>query len=179
LSIILTGIASLEQHILTVIFQPDAYRPHKCPHCGKTGLWHHGSYHRKPDRCNTDNKSLNPISIPRFLCPTCTRSCSVLPQCIPPRRWYLWEIQHVVLCFIIAGGGLRTAARKWRIHIKTLRRWIQRLNEQFHLHADALKTANPELGRCVGFTEFWCQCLQEMTLSQAMMIVQKQAIDIP
>jgi hypothetical protein len=47
---IVPGIASLEQHLLTLITDPERYRPARCPHCGQGRPWSHGCYERKADR---------------------------------------------------------------------------------------------------------------------------------
>ena len=177
--IILSGIHSLEYHILYLSISPDIYRPKQCPHCGRAGLWNHGSYERQSDRENPVIKSLNPILIPRFKCSKCSGTCSVLPQCIPPRRWYLWLTQQAILTFVIADGGLRTASNKYGMYRSTIRRWIHRFKQQFLLHCDALKGENSELGRRSGFADFWQHYLQDATLSQAMIVVQKNGIHIP
>lgn len=176
---ILTGITSLTQHLLTLLFSPGAYRPKQCPNCGKNGLWHHGRYYRQPDRCSPANKSKNPMPILRFKCPACRCSCSVLPQCIPPRRWYLWEVQQFVICSLVAGGGIRAAAREFGMHRSTVRRWLIRLEEQFLHHSDALKSVHAGLGRFSEVTTFWHRCLQSMRLSQTMIIIQNMGITIP
>ncbi len=176
---ILTGITSLTQHLLTLLFFPDAYRPKQCPNCGKNKLWHHGRYYRQPDRNSPAKKSLNPMPILRFKCPECRHSCSVLPECIPPKRWYLWEIQQVVTGFVASGGSIRAAAREFCMHRSTVQRWLQRFKEQFLLHADAIKTISPDLGQFSEFTTFWRHCLQRMRLSQAMITIQNMGITIP
>lgn len=54
-------------------------RPASCPHCGTRGLHRHGRYKRytHPD----DDRS---VAIPRYLCPPCGRTCSVLPDSMLP-----------------------------------------------------------------------------------------------
>ena len=104
MAIILAGIHSLTQHLQQLNSNPEAYRPKRCPHCGHAGVWSHGHYLRLPDRENSGPDSLNPIPILRFFCPQagCRRSCSALPECIPPRRWYLWSVQQAMLLFLIS-----------------------------------------------------------------------------
>ena len=85
---IVSGIATLHQHRETLGRAPDAYRPAACPHGGLGGLWSHGGYQRKADRAPRSLE--NPVPIPRFLCRGCQRTCSRLPACIAPRRWYDW-----------------------------------------------------------------------------------------
>lgn len=106
MQVILSGFDCLNQHIKQLNEDPDCYRPSRCPSCGKAGLWCHGRYPRWPGR-NLDDRHLNPVFIPRFICPECGKTCSVLPECIPPRRWYLWAIQQMVLSAIVVGRSIR------------------------------------------------------------------------
>ncbi|MFC7633734.1 DUF6431 domain-containing protein [Paraburkholderia humisilvae] len=71
-------------------------------------LWGHGFYDRKADR--RAGGDLNPVSVPRFQCSSCRRTCSRLPLYICPRRWYSWALQQQVLQLLIAGASLRRAA---------------------------------------------------------------------
>jgi len=47
---IVPGIATLAQHLKQIKEAPETYRPERCPHCGKAGVWGHGTYTRKSDR---------------------------------------------------------------------------------------------------------------------------------
>ena len=66
---IVSGILSLIQHNQTLETNFEKFRPTKCPHCGKSGLWHHGRYDRKADHENSGSASLNPVTIPRSIAP--------------------------------------------------------------------------------------------------------------
>ena len=46
----LPGIETVTQHQEQLRDDPDAYRPERCPHCGKGGLHHHGHYERNTPR---------------------------------------------------------------------------------------------------------------------------------
>lgn len=88
-------IASLQEHLDRLACKPDDYRPPACPKCGFARLWGHGHYVRKADR---ETGELNPVPIPRFRCGRkggCRATCSMVPSCLPPRRWYLWSVQMV------------------------------------------------------------------------------------
>lgn len=89
MTLILPRIFSLVQHIMALQRAPESYRPDRCP-WGHTKVWCHGCYTRKSDRKDLDQPCLNPVAIPRFLCPECRCTCSTLPECTPPRSWYLW-----------------------------------------------------------------------------------------
>jgi hypothetical protein len=73
---IVPAIANLEQHLETLILNPETYRPLNCQHCGRGRPWCHGHYERNADRVGGIR---NPIPVPRFLCPGCRQSCSRLP----------------------------------------------------------------------------------------------------
>ena len=107
---IVAGIVSLIQYVELIKNESGILRPKRCIFCGKLGLWLHGCYPRKADRTNSGDLLLNPILIQRFFCPDCQRTCSVLPECIPPRRWYLWDIQQVALLLLLSEESLRACA---------------------------------------------------------------------
>jgi hypothetical protein len=98
----------LEQHLNAVDRTPQVYRPVACVHCGCSGVWCHGRYHRKADRSAAG--ALNPVPVLRFRCRTCSRTCSRLPLCIAPRRWYNWADQQRVLLLLLAGCSQRRAS---------------------------------------------------------------------
>ena len=118
---IVAGITSLEQHLQTMRESPEVYRPAACPHCGIKIVWVHGLYHRKADLCHRGEASLNPVPILRYCCSACRRTCSRLPECIAPRRWYNWFLQQIGLRAVLdptqaaaAPGGPTPALRTWR-----------------------------------------------------------------
>ena len=99
---IVPGVCSLKQHREALAEEPGRYRPERCPRCGKAGLWAHGAYPRKADREGVAAASHNPVAIPRFFCPCCRGTCSRLPECVAPRRWYGWARQQGVLVGLLA-----------------------------------------------------------------------------
>ncbi len=116
--IILSDIHTLAQHLQQYYLRPEKYKPNLCPYCGLAdSLWNHGCYHRQSDRFNRACESFNPVVIPRFYCINCGKTCSVLPECISPRRWYLWATQQTVLLYIIAGKSLREIGRSGLVSI--------------------------------------------------------------
>ncbi|WP_371258991.1 DUF6431 domain-containing protein [Ectothiorhodospira sp. BSL-9] len=177
MALILPGIASLEQHLSALLTHPEGYRPKPCPHCGRAGLWCHGCYGRKADRDR--GGTLNPIPITRFRCPGCCRTCSRLPECIPPHRWYLWAVQQWALLTLLAGRSCRALSREGMLGRHTLGRWMHRWRERFHLHAFALCQHDPGWGRYPGMATLWPAVLACMPLSGAMIRVQHVGIAIP
>jgi transposase-like protein len=175
---ILPEVSTLEQYLL--LFEQGILLGEtvQCLHCGRSGLWRHGHYDRKADRCN-ESESLNPIPIQRFLCRYCGKTCSVLPECIPPHRWYLWEVQQLALLLWLTGKSFYAVAKKTVPSRQTIKRWADRLQEQFHLHKDALCNLFVDLGRTPGFADFWSTCLNKIPLSSAMRLCHVSGVIIP
>ena len=169
MSRILPAIDTLYQHLKQLKHDPEIYRPDCCPDCGLSGLWCHGFYLRKADREGQHGVFLDPVPIPRFYCRYCRKSCSRLPACLPPRRWYLWGIQQVVLSVLIAGGSYRQTARVHRPGRSTLSRWWHRLQACFDTHRFHLCSRFPALGRCDSLRSFWSACFTERSLADAML----------
>jgi transposase-like protein len=178
---ILASILSLTQHLLTLKNSPEKYFINQCPHsnCGKAGLWGHGFRHRKTDREHTEQITLNPIPIRRLYCPNCKRTCSVLPECIPPLRWYLWLIQQEALTLYFAGKSLNKISQQIKPSRWTISRWLKRLNEKFKEYAFHLKSTWSDLGYHEQFDDFWTATLNKMSLSQAMVFLNNQKVFVP
>ncbi|MES9902669.1 MAG: DUF6431 domain-containing protein [Sedimenticola sp.] len=176
---ILPGIHSLKQHLNQLKQDPEVYRPIRCPHCGKGDLWSHGHYLRKADREGKDGVYLDPVPILRYYCSGCRRSCSRLPSCIAPRRWYLWAIQQVVLELVLGGAAFRKAAREHPPGRRTISRWWHRLHEQFTDYNFHLRSRFPELGHHDSPEAFWSACLHQMPLVNAMAVLDQQAVIVP
>ncbi len=156
------------------------FRPSRCLTCGKCWLRCHGHYYRKADRENNSENSLNPIPVFRFYCPSCQHTCSVLPQCIPPRRWYLWTVQQLALLLITLEHSLRYIANQVTPARSTIGRWDNRFKNMFQLHALHLRSKFPELGVSANmFSTFWKACLSKMSLSEAMLWVHYAGEPIP
>ncbi len=176
---IVAGIHSLPEYLDIYHNRPDCLIPEHCPYCGYNVLAPYGFYNRQSHRENDLGHSLNPIPIRRFHCKNCKRTCSSLPECIPPRRWYIWSTQQECLQGHLEGESLETISNKVRPSLKTIHRWLTRLKEQFLQHLDQLKQQLPELGRLSGFAEVWRSCLSSMRLSQAMLILHEAGIPVP
>ena len=176
---ILPEIATLEQHQQQVLNDPDAYRPPCCPHCGKSGLHHHGYYERNAPKGEGIAFLLRALFILRFFCPGCRRSCSRLPGCLSPRRHYWWKSQQEVLELLIAGHSIyEVAQQKWPYY-RTVRRWWKRLETCFEQHALSLRSRFPDLGRSVDWKDFWSQSFSIMSLAQAMGWLDHDGVYVP
>lgn len=167
---IVGNITSLSQHLITLATDPEQYRPAACPHCGCAGVWRHGCYYRKADRGAGAGagKSLNPVAVLRFVCRACARTCSRLPACIAPRRWYDWAVQQAVLMLLLGGMSLHGCARASGLDRRTVRRWGDWLRGRNGQFAFFLRSRRPELGRVADFESFWRNVLNEHSLRQTM-----------
>lgn len=176
---ILAGILSLKQHVFHLRTQPEAYRPDRCPHCRSAGLWQHGHYVRQADRRPASERLDDTIHIPRYFCPDCGRTCSCLPEAIPPGRWYLWAEQQIVLLLLLNGASFSEVSRQRAPCRQTIRRWWASLQARFALHAATLRSRFPALGRAQAFRDFWPACLAGMSLSQAMCQLHRDGVLVP
>ena len=171
---IVPGLLSLEQHLAALFRDPERYRPPACATCGLARPWAHGCYTRKSDRPPHGDGRRNPIPILRYRCrnPACRVTCSRLPACIPPRRWYLWVVQQAVLLAVLSGTSLSAAARHFAPlrgpARSTLGRWQSWLKDADPGWAFHLKARFPELARCGDGTAFWTGTLEQLGLIQAM-----------
>lgn len=179
MALILAGVPTLLQHNHQIHTQPEDYRPERCPHCGKHGLWCHGSYTRKANRRGLERNTEAPVSIPRYRCPACSGTCSSLPEAVPPRRHYLWDVQQQVVFLRLSGLSLNKVAQRLAPSRHTMRRWWQRLKQRFTLDASLLRSHCPALGRSTTFAEFWRACLAQMRLSEAMLVLHRSGAAIP
>jgi transposase-like protein len=149
-----------------------------CPHCGILNPWRHGYYKRKSDRLSSA-RSFNPIPVQRYFCPACNKTFSVLPECIPPHRWHVWEAQQVALLLLLAGKSVYATAKEIAPSRHTITRWLARFKEQFLLHKDAICNHITALGRTVDFAGFWESCLKKMPLSKAMRLCHVAGVLVP
>jgi len=176
---IVPAIASLQQHLDSLHRRPEVYRPPACPHCGLCGLWCHGCYERKADRGSEPHERLNPIPVPRFLCRGCGRTCSRLPTCTAPRRWYGWSVQQLVLQLLLVGCSLHRCACWVGLDRRTVGRWWGWLTDRGDEFAFFLRSRFPELGRTVAFQSFWSAGLACLGLMNAMAWIDGQGVVVP
>ena len=175
----LPGIHTIEQHQQRLEDDPDAYRPERCPHCGKAGLHHHGCYERNAPRGEGLAFSLKPLFIPRFVCPQCRCTCSRLPACLAPLRQYWWEAQAAVFRRMLGGASLRAVARACSPSRRTVGRWWHWLKDHFVEHRFHLCSRFADLGRAVNFCQFWRTCLEHMSFEQAMGWLEHEGVAVP
>ena len=173
---IVATVTSLAQHRSLLVRDPELYRPPACPHCGLGKLWRHGCYQRKVELGVGSNAVREPVPIPRFRCPGCQRTCSRLPACIAPRRWYDWLVQQAVLLLLLGGGSVRECARCTGRARSTVRRWRDWLHERGECFAFFLRSRLPELGRWAEFESFWRNVIDGLSLQQAMVLLDRDLI---
>ena len=149
-----------------------------CRNCGSIHLKKHGTYIRKT-RIG-DLEVLYPVPIPRAYCCDCKCTFSLLPEWLPPRRWYIWKVQeHALLAFLVC-TSIRMISKQYKVARSTLRRWFGRLKDRFADHADQLKQLLPDiLGRTNDFFDFWSTCLSQYSLAQTMGYLRNAGIEIP
>jgi len=150
-----------------------------CPNCNRANPWRHGSYPRKSDRLNPPGESLNPILIQRYYCPGCKKTCSALPECIAPRRWYLWETQQIAILLFLLEGSARAVEKQVKPSRHTIKRWVSRLTVQFKVHKDALCNYFPSLGLFTEPVSFWTHVFDKLSLSTAMRLCHVSRVTIP
>jgi hypothetical protein len=172
-------IFSLEYHQKMMASAPQAYRPSRCPKCGLAGLWGHGSFERKPDR---DEGALNPIEVPRYLCGKkdgCGTTCSTLPSCVPPRRWYPWKAQQLVLVMLLEGASIRGCAARCDRARRTVGRWWRWLREQHERFSFHLLSLRSEWGRFDRWERFWQRALEDRSLDALMASLDQAGVAVP
>jgi len=177
--LILEGILSLVQHNQTLLADSEQYRPARCAQCGRSGLWCHGSYPRQSDYDNSGSESLNPVAIPRFYCPHCSATCSVLPECIPPKRHYLWLMQQIIFQLYLSGNSYQSISQQTKPSRWTISRWCRRLKDCYLIHADHLRSKLSVLLTIHGFQHFWQTLLEHLDLSSAMVSLNHAGVAIP
>lgn len=148
---IISGILSLFQYLRIYREEPQQFRPQRCSHCGSPTLWCHGHYDRKSDH---EPGTLNPIPITRFYCPLCHHTCSVLPECIPPRRWYLWLVQQAVFLLKLYRHPCRQINRQLKPSRHTISRWWRQWQERHGEFSFGLQTLRPQWGYSSDFQAF-------------------------
>jgi len=180
MQIILPDILTLEQYKFKQSERLESIRPANCCNCGMAGLHCHATYKRQSDRENKEKDSLNPILIQRYICPNCRKTCSVLPECLPPRRWYPWLIQEAVLLARLFGMSLNEISKQHIPSRSTCKRWWEWLAQRSNDFTHQLRSLFPDaLGRCPDFHSFWTTCIDKMNLSKAMWYCHQSGVIIP
>lgn len=154
-------------------------KPEECPSCKCPKVHYHASYNRHPCRGGPSKDCVNPIKIPRFRCVGCGITFSVLPECLPPRRWYDWNVQGEVLKEHLAGLSVTAIAKKFTPSRSTITRWMRRFSECFCQHSDHLRQKISSLCFFSEWKPFWNECLKKITLAKTMFLLHNADIRIP
>ena len=88
-------------------------------------------------------------------------------------------MQQAVILALLNDYTLSGCTLKCGLDRHTVRLWWSELNEHHHAFALTLRMRFPELGRSVDFTTFWQNCLQMMSLSQAMAWLDREGVIVP
>lgn len=89
---------------------------------------------------------MSKIATPR-LCLGRHQTCSRLPECIAPRRWYNWVTQQIVILMLLCNYSLCCCSQQYRLDRRTIRRWWNELHERSHEFELFLRVRFPDLGR--------------------------------
>jgi transposase-like protein len=176
----MNSILPITQSLLQNNFSSKANLPVHCQQCGSIKFKKYGKYCRKV-HCGNELEVINPTYIQRYYCFGCKHTFSVLPDWLPPKRWYVWAAQENALrARILLGYSIRMVSNRYRMGRSTLNRWFGRLKDRFCDHADQLKQVLPNvLGRTEDAISFWKSWLSHFSLSQAMGQLQAAGIEIP
>lgn len=177
--IIISGFTSLAQYCVHMANPKTKTKLPVCPRCHADALIKYGFYHRKACRTKETEPGLNPVSIQRYFCKACGRSCSALPECIPPHRWYLWDVQEDALKATICGKSYRSIAKALTPSRGTIARWIKRFKTQWRLYADHFRQYSPKLQRASEFQSFFSELLSVRALASVMLSCHRGKITIP
>jgi hypothetical protein len=106
---ILHPFAGSIQQYLQEISDPDRYRPDHCPQCSaKPPLTAHGFYHRTLGDVDFDGD----IPVRRYLCHSCKRTVSLLPQfALPFLRFSIPVISLFLIARLLHGYTLQASAQ--------------------------------------------------------------------
>jgi hypothetical protein len=135
------------QQYLQETSDPDRYRPDQCPQCSaKAPLTAHGFYHRSL----TDPEFDGDIPVRRYLCQSCKRPVSLLPQfALPFLRFSIPVIALFLIARLLNGCTLKASAQAAAQPAMAYQRgqfWSRRFQKQ---------------------AERWCAALAAVTTTQA------------
>jgi transposase-like protein len=118
---------SIQQYIQQ-LSDPDRYRPGQCPQCqAKRPLTAHGFY----TRTLLDTDFDGPIPVRRYLCQSCQRTVSLLPEFVLPYlRSSILLIGLFLLARLLDAQTLAAAAAKASMPYQRGQFWIRRFRRQ-------------------------------------------------
>ena len=136
-------VGSLQQHA-TLLADPDRYRPARCPQCdARQPLSAHGFYHRTL----VDGEFDGAIPVRRYLCRSCRRTVSLLPEFVLPYLRFSITVIARFLTVRLREGGTRAAAARAAGHLampyQRGQGWVRRFLRQATALAAALVAWTP------------------------------------
>lgn len=102
----------------------------------------------------------------------------MLPECIAPRRWYLWQEQEECLKAFFNGLSARSIAKRFLPSRQTVKRWVEWAFESFKEFRPDLQSRFPFLGYESGPVGWWKKLLGKIRLSEAMVILNRLGINV-
>ena len=180
MAIIIPRIVTLVQYMQEIKENSTRLIPKYCPTCKKYDFTYHGCYYRNVnyDKKPNDERISN-IPIFRYYCRTCCATFSALPECIPPRRHYLWSVQQRSLEPVLQGKSYNETSQSVKPSRWTIRRWFNRLHERASIHFDHLRSLLPDLGRINEFAKGWLTISEKYGLAHIMCSLHHADIAIP
>ena len=128
---ILHPFAGSIQQYAEEIADPDRYRPNQCPQCqAQHSLTAHGFYSRTLMEAGFDGS----IRVRRYLCRSCKRTVSLLPEfALPYLRFGITVISLFLVARLLGGATLAAAAAKAAQDTMPYQRgqfWVRRFRRQ-------------------------------------------------
>jgi hypothetical protein len=153
---ILHPFAGSIQQYAEEIADPDRYRPNQCPQCqAQQSLTAHGFYSRTLVEAGFDGS----IWVRRYLCRSCRRTVSLLPEfALPYLRFGITVISLFLVARLLGGATLAAAAAKVAQDTMPYQRgqfWVRR----FRRHAERLCAALAALAVPPAAPTFVCRAL--------------------
>ena len=123
----------------------DSMKPGKlsCPMCeAKHTLERHDTYHRDYIYIQNGKVKICPVTIPRFICPSCGSTHAYLPSCIIPHSSYsLFFVLAVLRMYYLKHLTVERLCEKFMISISTLYHWIKLFRLHKRLWLDVISHA--------------------------------------
>ena len=106
---------------LRALAQRTAWDWRRCPSCGKTDTWKHGTYSRQPWSLS----GRQTVRVQRHYCLLCQRTYSEQSALLVRGRWYAREVQRQAIDFWLHGGSsVRRTAAWLRSGMGRQERWL-------------------------------------------------------
>jgi hypothetical protein len=101
-----------------------------------------------------------------------------LPECIAPKRWYLWKEQEDCLKACFNGVSTLSIAKQLLPSRQTIRRWVKWTFDRFKEFRPELQSRFSILGYESELFGWWKKLLETIRLSGAMLILNRLGINV-